>query len=61
MSDPALLGAARKQLARIMESRDAMAFLGWWEAWKAQDGVGHDDLVDLVKELRGGWPRSSAE
>jgi hypothetical protein len=46
-SDPALLDAARKQLAIV--KGDAMAFLGWWMAWKVQDGVNPDDLVDLVK------------
>lgn len=47
MSDTALLGAARKQLALV--SHDALAFLGWWAAWSVQDGIDRDDLVDLVK------------
>lgn len=48
-SDPVLLNAARLQLATVKASGDAMAFLGWWMAWKTQDGVNPDDLVDLVK------------
>ena len=48
-SDPALLDAARKQLATVVASGDVMAFLGWWAAWKSQDGVNPDDLADLVK------------
>ena len=50
MSDEALLGAARKQLTTILDNGNALAFLGWWAAWKVQDGVDRDDLVDLVKE-----------
>jgi hypothetical protein len=51
-SDAALLGAARRQLATVLKSGSAAAFLGWWAAWKEQDGVRNDDLVDMVKEAR---------
>jgi hypothetical protein len=46
-SDPDLLEAARRQLAACQG--DVYAFLGWWVAWEAQDGVDRDDLVDLVR------------
>ena len=49
-SDPDLLTAARKQLAIVLASGNVLAFLGWWQAWKVQDGINPDDLVDLVKE-----------
>jgi hypothetical protein len=49
-SDPALLKAARKQLGMVLESGNPSAFLGWWAAWKVQDGIDRDDLIDLVKE-----------
>lgn len=26
-----------------------LAFLGWWDAWKDQAGVSHDDLADVVR------------
>jgi hypothetical protein len=48
-SDPALLEAARRQLASVLAAYDAAAFLGWWLAWSVQQGVTHDDLIDLVK------------
>ena len=50
MSDAALLGAARKQLAAVLKSGNAAAFLGWWASWKDQDGIRRDDLIDLVNE-----------
>ena len=48
-SDPALLGAFRKQLRAVLDSGDAMAFLGLWFAWKDQPGIERDDLVDVIK------------
>jgi len=57
-SDPALLGAFRKQLAMVLASENAMAFLGLWAAWKDQPGVNRDDLIDIIKadapDLAGG-------
>jgi hypothetical protein len=47
-SAPALLKAADKQLETVLASGSAGAFLGWWMAWKIQDGISRDDLVDLV-------------
>ena len=47
--DAALLAIARRQLATVLEARDDAAFLGWWLAWSAQQGVSHDDLIDMIK------------
>ncbi len=56
-SDPALLGAFRKQAQTVLASGNAAAFLGLWQAWKDQAGTDRDDLVDVIKELTGkDWP-----
>jgi hypothetical protein len=47
-SDAVLLEAARGQLATVLASGNALAFLGWWEAWTHQPGVDRDDLADLI-------------
>jgi hypothetical protein len=54
--DEALLDAARKQLHSVVADADYMGFLGWWMAWKEQDGVTHDELVDLINEAGVPWP-----
>lgn len=46
--DPALIEAARKQLLIIISNNDAMALLGWREAWKPE--IGDDVISDLLKE-----------
>jgi hypothetical protein len=55
-SDPALIGAFRKQVRTVLASGNADAFLGLWIAWKDQDGVNQDDLVDALKEEGGTLP-----
>ena len=49
MSDPDLIGAFRKQLRTILASGNGDTLLGLWLAWKDQDGVNRDDLVDVIK------------
>ena len=49
-SDPALIGAFRKQARTVLAGGDAAAFLGLWIAWKDQAGIHQDDLVDVLKE-----------
>ena len=57
VSDPALLGAFRKQAKTVLDSGNYMAFLGLWTAWKDQAGINRDDLVDVIKELTAkDWP-----
>jgi hypothetical protein len=53
-SDPDLIEMARKQLRAVLASGSPAAFLGWWTAWRQQDDVDRDDLIDLVKSLTGG-------
>ncbi len=48
---PGLLAAFRRQAATVLASGSAEAFLGLWAAWKNQDGVTQDDLIDVIKEL----------
>jgi hypothetical protein len=55
-SDPALIGAFRKQVRMVLASGNADAFLGLWIALKDQDGVNQDDLVDALKEEGGTLP-----
>lgn len=55
-SDPALIGAFRKQARTVLASGDADALLGLWIAWKDQDGTDRDDLVDVLKEEGGTLP-----
>jgi hypothetical protein len=55
-SDPELISAFRKQARTVLASGDANAFLGLWTAWKNQDGVNQDDLVDVLKEEGGTLP-----
>lgn len=49
-SDPALLGAFRKQVRTVLGRGDVMAFLGLWIAWKDQPGIDRDDLADVLRE-----------
>ena len=55
-SDPALLEAARRQLRTVLATSDPYALLGWWEAWKTQRGVHHDDLIDVLTTEGPGGP-----